>query len=126
MRKLGLNRDQFGFLTEHDQVDQFEQLFDRSNKFKYSIDGGASAVTTTMPALNINESMEAVYMATGGTRTITLPTTGNFNFMSVVTVNNTATTTPTVKVGRNVAGGSTIISAMSAGSSVFVTLTRIS
>ena len=29
MKKLGLSRDQYGFLSDHNQVDQFERLFDR-------------------------------------------------------------------------------------------------
>ena len=32
MKKLGLSRDQYGFLTDHNQIDQFERLFDRVSK----------------------------------------------------------------------------------------------
>jgi len=124
MRKLGLSRDQLGFLTDHDQVDQVEQLFERSNEACYSVDGGASAVTTTIPAMNIGESTQAYYRASGGTRTVNLPTTGTFSFLSIVTVNNTATITPTTKVGHGVAGATSIVVAMAAGSTLYVSLTR--
>jgi hypothetical protein len=41
----------------------------------------------------------------------------------VVTVNNTFTTSPSVKVGRGITGA--IVAAMASGSSLFVALTRI-
>ena len=123
IQKLGLSRNQYGFLTDdHDAIDQFEILFDRSNQFE-TVDGGSNTGTVTMDSMDVLKTVTIVYSASGGPLTVNLPTKGTFSVFASVTVDNTFTTSPNTKVGRNVTG--VLVAAMASGSSLFAVVTRL-
>lgn len=81
MKKLGLNRNQYNFLTDFDQVDQFEQLFRRSNQMAQYVDGGDITTATVLPLIEPGETVSIIYKNTsGGGVNISLPSIGTYNY----------------------------------------------
>lgn len=123
-RTLGLSRNQYGFLgNDSDAMDQFEVLFEQTNQTGTTLDGGALTGTVTLESMAVGDTVNSVYKATGGNLTVNLPADGTYSVYAIVTVDNTFTTSPSVKVGRGITGA--IVSGMASGSSLFCSVLRL-
>jgi len=117
MIKLGLNRDQYNFLSNHDQIDQFERLFRRANEVPMYVDGGNITTATVLPVIEQGETVSTIYKNTSGVAVnVSLPTTGTYNYRYLANGG-------TGVVGRAVT--SSVIASLGAGVAAEIVYTRL-